>query len=117
MEESELAEAMAKSSAEGQNPGSTSGSAGAGGLPGSGQALGANAKGASTSSSAPQPAASSTSTSSHSEEAIQTVGDDLIVVGSRSYQLMGLGTPREHALQLLDAAGGNVDMAAAMLFG
>ncbi|OCF42842.1 DNA damage-inducible protein 1 [Kwoniella heveanensis CBS 569] len=31
--------------------------------------------------------------------------------------LIGLGAPRDHAIQLLQAAGGNVDVAASMLFG
>jgi DNA damage-inducible protein 1 len=32
-------------------------------------------------------------------------------------QIIGLGASRAHAIQLLDAAGGNPDVAASMLFG
>ena len=69
-------------------------------FPGSGHTLGA----------APQPgrgrgapaAGAGISQSSHSEEAINT--------------LMGLGVTREVAISTLDAAGGNIDVAASLLF-
>ena len=69
-------------------------------FPGSGHTLGA----------APQPgrgrgapaAGASVTQSRHSEDAIQT--------------LMGLGVSREVAISTLDAAGGNLDVAASLLF-
>jgi len=74
MDEAELAEEMAKASAAGLQPGVATTSAGAGGFPGSGQALGAAPNAPATRLSAPQAAApASTAPSGHSEEAIQTV--------------------------------------------
>ena len=81
-----------------QPSGSGSGSAGATHFPGSGQTLG----------SAPAPVGAgreqpvAPAQSRHPESAINT--------------LMGLGATREMAIQSLDAAGGNVEVAASLLF-
>ena len=81
-----------------QPSGSGSGSAGATHFPGSGQTLG----------SAPTPVGAgrgqpvAPAQSRHPESAINT--------------LMGLGATREMAIQSLDAAGGNVEVAASLLF-
>lgn len=82
------------SGSRGKNPGGTSG---ASTFPGSGQTLGSAPSRASSGQQA-----SSTQPSRHSESSIQT--------------LMDLGATREQAISLLDAAGGNVDVAASLMF-
>jgi len=69
------------------------------GFPGSGQRLGSSTP---ASSSRPNDASRPSSNSRHPESAIRT--------------LMDLGVSREVAISTLDAAGGNVDVAASLLF-
>lgn len=69
-------------------------------FPGGGQRLGSMPAAANSQGSRPR--ASQSATSRHPENSIQI--------------LMDLGVAREEAIRLLDAAGGNVDVAASMLF-
>ena len=74
---------------------------GAGTFPGAGHTLGAAPAPVGAGRGGPA-GAPSQARSRHSEDAINT--------------LIGLGASRDTAIQLLDAAGGNVDVAAALLF-
>lgn len=71
-------------------------SGGAPSFPGSGRPLGTTPGGT------PAPRSNPAPPNAHSEEAVAT--------------LMGLGASREQAIQLLSAAGGNIDVAASLLF-
>jgi DNA damage-inducible protein 1 len=71
-------------------------SGGTSSFPGSGRPLGSVPGGTSAPPSNPAPP------NAHPEEAVAT--------------LMGLGASREQAIQLLSAAGGNIDVAASLLF-
>jgi len=83
-----------------QASGSGSGLAGATHFPGSGQTIGSAPAPAAAGAGRVQPPARAQSR--HPEAAINT--------------LMGLGATRELAIQTLDAAGGNLDVAASLLF-
>ena len=103
------AEAEAAAAAAASASGSTvaSGSGGHGAFPGAGNTLGAAPAPVSTGAGRGGPlggqaAASPPVQSGHSEDKIG--------------MLVGLGATREHAIALLDAAGGNVDVAASLLF-
>ena len=67
-------------------------------FPGTGNTIGSSPANTAT----PAPRRNAPPTSSHPESAIQT--------------LMGLGATREVAISTLDAAGGNLDVAASLLF-
>jgi len=83
-------------------------------FPGSGQPLGAK-----PTSATPAPASSSAkpATPHFSEAHIESVSDTHAVLPDTDIQLTSFGVTREQAIQLLEAAGGNVDVAASMMFG
>lgn len=112
-----VADEMNQAAGEGISPIASSSTSG--GFPGSGHALGGAS---STSASASNPkAAAGTAASGNggqSEANIKIVSDCRNVnVSVLMVQLVELGAPRAHAVQLLEAAGGNVDVAVSMLFG
>lgn len=99
-------------------------------FPGSGQVVDPGGSGGGPSAPAAGPAATGSQaggTEGFAETDIQTVsvppsGSSVQLAGTERFsltplQLIGLGAPREHAIQLLEASGGNVDVAASMLFG
>ena len=101
------AEAAAAAAASASGSGVASGPGGHGAFPGAGNTLGAAPAPVSAGAGRGGPlggqaAASPPAQSGHSEEKIG--------------MLVGLGATREHAIALLDAAGGNVDVAASLLF-
>jgi len=117
--EAGVAEEMGKASGEGLHAGVASPTTEKQGFPGMGHALGAgsNVAGPSGTASTAAPSRAGTATSAHSEENIQTVCSFRNGAIELTGQIIGLGASRAHAIQLLDAAGGNPDVAASMLFG
>lgn len=83
-------------------------------FPGEGSTLGASP----AAPGRPAPAASSSAPapSAFPETDIATVSHAWLALTLANPQLVGLGASREHAIQLLEAAGGNVESAASFLF-
>jgi DNA damage-inducible protein 1 len=83
-------------------------------FPGSGQSLGAKPAGSVPAPAAPAKAAAAQFPETH----IETVSyHGHVPVSKADIQLTSFGVTREQAIQLLEAAGGNVDVAASMMFG
>nr|XP_019007569.1 DNA damage-inducible protein 1 [Kwoniella pini CBS 10737]OCF46350.1 DNA damage-inducible protein 1 [Kwoniella pini CBS 10737] len=107
--EAELADEMGEAASQGIKAGVANPTIPKKDFPGSGQSLGGASAGPSSSASTRVPpggqslGARSSGGSNVREEDIQI--------------LIGLGAPRDHAIQLLQATDGNVDVAASMLFG